>query len=122
MRFIFPPFLPRLRKKLSQHEKTLKEFRCLLCKDTLKDPLSTPCGRCAWQLQLVYITALAQPLCRVHQPGAVCCYYQLLYMLCKGTLKHPLPTPCGRYCAVTAGGQAGRRGGGREGGGLRMHC
>ncbi|KAL6751321.1 PUA-like domain-containing protein [Haematococcus lacustris] len=34
----------KLRKALSEHEKALKEFRCLLCKDTLTDPLSTPCG------------------------------------------------------------------------------
>uniref|UniRef100_A0A7S3R809 RING-type E3 ubiquitin transferase n=1 Tax=Dunaliella tertiolecta TaxID=3047 RepID=A0A7S3R809_DUNTE len=34
----------KLKKKLSEQEKVLKEFRCALCKKTLQDPLSTPCN------------------------------------------------------------------------------
>lgn len=41
-----PQHTLRMRKKLSEHEKALKEFKCLMCKDTLTQPLSTPCGGC----------------------------------------------------------------------------
>lgn len=37
----------RLRKKLSEHEKALKEFKCLACKNVLVDPIRTPCGEFA---------------------------------------------------------------------------
>lgn len=33
-----------LRRKASEHEKALKEFKCKLCHEVLSQPLSTPCG------------------------------------------------------------------------------
>jgi hypothetical protein len=48
-------FTTRLRKKLSEHEKALKEFKCLLCKDTLAQPISTPCGR--WCMRMLCMPA-----------------------------------------------------------------
>lgn len=32
------------RRKLSEHEKALREMTCGICKDILKDPVSAPCG------------------------------------------------------------------------------
>jgi len=34
----------KIKQKLSEHEKALKEFSCGLCRKTLVNPLSTPCG------------------------------------------------------------------------------
>ncbi|GAX84579.1 hypothetical protein CEUSTIGMA_g12000.t1 [Chlamydomonas eustigma] len=34
----------KLKKKLSEHEKALKEFKCEACRGTLNNPLRTPCG------------------------------------------------------------------------------
>lgn len=36
-----------MRKRLSEQERALREFACGICKKTVVDPVSTPCG--AWR-------------------------------------------------------------------------